>query len=124
MGGYVTVYKSDGVIVSTPTGSTAYALSAGGPIVHPLVEGIIVAPICSHALTQRPLVVPSDQTIHISLRHEVADIYLTLDGQSGHTLQTGDRIEVTRSPNRVKLVRNPSMGYFAILRQKLHWGER
>lgn len=123
-GRHVTIYKSDGVIVATPTGSTAYALSAGGPIVHPLVEALIVAPICSHALTQRPLVVPSTQVIHIALRHEVADIYLTLDGQSGLTLQTGDRIEVTRSKNQVQLIRNPVMDYFAILRQKLHWGER
>jgi NAD+ kinase len=123
-GEYVTTYKSDGVIVATPTGSTAYALSAGGPIVHPSLQGVVVAPICSHALTQRPLVLPSDRVIRITLRSEVADVYLTLDGQAGRTLQSGDVIEVRRSPNTVLLVRNPEMGYFAVLRQKLHWGER
>ncbi len=123
-GTYVTTYKSDGVIVSTPTGSTAYALSAGGPIVHPMLDCMIVAPICPHALTQRPIVVPGDQLVSISLKAEVADVYLTLDGQAGHVLQVGDRIEVQRSENRVLLVRNPKLGYFAILREKLHWGER
>jgi NAD+ kinase len=123
-GEYVATYKSDGIIVATPTGSTAYALSAGGPIVHPSLEGMVVAPICSHALTQRPLVIPADRVIRITLKSEVADVYLTLDGQAGRTLQSGDIIEVRRSPNPVLLVRNPGMGYFAVLRQKLHWGER
>jgi len=123
-GEYVTTYKSDGVIVASPTGSTAYALSAGGPIVHPSLQGVVVAPICSHALTQRPLVLPSDRVIRITLKSEVADVYLTLDGQAGRTLQSGDIIEVRRSPNAVLLVRNPELGYFAVLRQKLHWGER
>lgn len=123
-GQYVTTYKSDGVIVSTPTGSTAYSLSAGGPIVHPMVDGMVVTPICSHALTQRPIVVPSDRTIHIDLKSEVEDVYLTIDGKAGYALKPQDRIEVGRSPNRVLLVRNPRMGYFAILRQKLRWGER
>lgn len=123
-GRYVCTYKSDGVIVSTPTGSTAYALSAGGPIVHPSLDATLVAPICSHALTQRPLLIPADQVIHMSMKTEVSDLFLTLDGQSGLPLQTGDRIEVRRSKNRVLLVRNPKLDYFAILRQKLHWGER
>jgi len=121
---YVATYKSDGMIISTPTGSTAYALSAGGPIVHPLVEGMVVAPICSHALTQRAIVVPSERVVRITLTSEVADVYLTLDGQAGRTLQTGDVIEVRRSQNPVLLIRNPAVGYFSILRQKLHWGER
>lgn len=123
-GQYVTTYKSDGVIVATPTGSTAYSLSAGGPIVHPVVDCMIVTPICSHALTQRPIVVPSERTIHFDLKGTAEDVYLTLDGKAGHSLRPGDRIEVHRSPNRVLLVRNPKMGYFAILRQKLRWGER
>lgn len=121
---YVTTYYSDGIIVATPTGSTAYSLSAGGPIVHPALDSVIVSPICSHALTPRPIVVPPDRTIQISLKSETVDVYLTLDGQSGHALQSGDRIEVQRSPHRTFLIRNPRMGYFAILRQKLHWGER
>lgn len=123
-GQYVTTYKSDGVIVATPTGSTAYSLSAGGPIIHPTVDCMIVTPICSHALTQRPLIIPSERTIHIDLRGEAQDVYLTIDGKAGHALECGDRMEITRSPNRVVLIRNPRMGYFAILRQKLRWGER
>jgi NAD+ kinase len=124
-GQYVTTYKSDGVIVATPTGSTAYSLSAGGPIVHPIVDCMIVTPICPHALTQRPIVVPSERTIHLDLKGGATeDVYLTLDGKAGHNLRAGDRIEVHRSPNRVLIVRNPKMGYFAILRQKLRWGER
>lgn len=120
----VTSYKSDGVIVSTPTGSTAYSLSAGGPIVHPCMDAAILSPICSHALTQRSIVVPADRVIRITLRGETSDTYLTLDGQAGHSLQAGDSIEVTRSPHRVQLVRNSKVAYFTILRQKLHWGER
>jgi len=120
----ITTYKADGVILATPTGSTAYSLSAGGPIVHPSVDCTILSPICSHALTQRSIVVPADRTIRVTLRSETADTFLTLDGQTGHSLQCGDSIEVVRSPNRVNLVRNTRVGYFTILRQKLHWGER
>jgi NAD+ kinase len=120
----ITTYKADGIILATPTGSTAYSLSAGGPIVHPSVDCTILSPICSHALTQRSIVVPADRTIRVTLRSDTADTYLTLDGQTGHSLQGGDCIEVVRSPNRVNLVRNPHMAYFTILRQKLHWGER
>jgi NAD+ kinase len=120
----ITTYKADGIILATPTGSTAYSLSAGGPIVHPSVDCTILSPICSHALTQRSIVVPADRTIRVMLRSEIADTYLTLDGQTGHPLQGGDCIEVVRSPNRVNLIRNPHMAYFTILRQKLHWGER
>ncbi|AGC47202.1 putative inorganic polyphosphate/ATP-NAD kinase [Myxococcus stipitatus DSM 14675] len=120
----ITTYKADGVILATPTGSTAYSLSAGGPIVHPSVDCTVLSPICSHALTQRSIVVPADRVIRITLRSETADTYLTLDGQTGHGLQGGDCIEVVRSANRVNLVRNPRVAYFSILRQKLHWGER
>ncbi len=123
-GEFVTTYKSDGVIVSTPTGSTAYSLSAGGPIVHPTTHAVIVTPICPHSLTQRALLVPSDRSISISLRSDSVDVYLTIDGQAGHPLQTGDRLDVARSPNAVLLIRNPQRSYFSILRQKLHWGER
>ncbi len=123
-GQYVTTYKADGVIISTPTGSTAYSLSAGGPIVHPAVDGMIVTPICPHALTQRPLVIPGEKVITLDLTRGVEDVYLTLDGKSGYPMQPNDRVEVMRSPNRVFLIRNPKMGYFSILRQKLRWGER
>ena len=120
----ITTYKSDGVILASPTGSTAYSLSAGGPIVHPSVECMVLSPICSHALTQRSIVVPADRTVRIRLHAEAADTYLTLDGQAGHSLVGNDVVEVEKSPNRLSLVRNPRMPYFAILRQKLKWGER
>lgn len=123
-GNLVALYKSDGIICSTPTGSTAYSLSAGGPIVHPSLDCMIITPICPHSLTQRPIVVPGDQTIGIVLKQETNDVYLTIDGQAGHPLKTGDRVELKRSKNRAILVSNPGLDYFAILRQKLRWGER
>jgi len=123
-GQYMTTFKSDGVIIATPTGSTAYSLAAGGPIVHPALECALVTPISPHALTQRPFVVPGGQVVNVVLRSEVADVYLTLDGQVGHAMQRGDRLEVWRSSNRTALVSNPNIDYFGILRQKLHWGER
>lgn len=123
-GAYVATYNADGVIFSTPTGSTAYSLSAGGPIVHPAVDCVVVTPICPHALTQRPVVVPGDQLLSVKLTSDLEDVYLTIDGQVGRPLQKGDRIEVQKSPHRLMLVRNPRLDYFAILRQKLHWGER
>lgn len=123
-GAFVATYRADGVIFSTPTGSTAYSLSAGGPIVHPSIDCVIVTPICPHALTQRPIVVPGDQLIRVKLTSDVSDVFLTIDGQAGQSLKRGDRIEVQRSLNRVMLVRNPQLDYFGILRQKLRWGER
>ena len=123
-GEFLALYKSDGVICSTPTGSTAYSLSAGGPIVHPSIDCVVLTPICPHALTQRPIVVPGEQVIRIHLKNVVTDVYLTLDGQIGHPLQRGDRVEVQRSASRAHLVRNPRMSYFEVLREKLHWGTR
>ncbi len=121
---YVATYLADGVIFATPTGSTAYSLSAGGPIVHPSLDCVVVTPICPHALTQRPIVVPSDQVMSVRLVSDLEDIYLTVDGQVGHTLMKGDRIELQKSKNRLLLVRNQALDHFAILRQKLRWGER
>ncbi len=120
---FVTTYKADGVIIATPTGSTAYSLAANGPIVFPTMRGVIVSPICPHTLTQRPLVVPDDQDINVVLRND-AKVYLSLDGQSGVVLARNDRVQVKSSPNRVLLVRNPSFHFFGILRAKLRWGER
>jgi NAD+ kinase len=122
-GGYVTTYKADGVIVATPTGSTAYALAANGPIMYPTMRGVIIAPICPHTLTQRPLVVPDDENIEIVLVNDT-EVYLTLDGQKGMPLERGDRVQVKQSYNRVLLVRNPNIDFFGILRAKLRWGER
>jgi NAD+ kinase len=122
-GDYVTTYKADGVIVATPTGSTAYALAANGPIMYPTMRGVIIAPICPHTLTQRPLVVPDDENIEIILMNDT-EVYLTLDGQKGLPLRRGDRVQVKQSLNRVLLVRNPNLDFFGILRAKLRWGER
>lgn len=123
-GAYVATFKADGVIFSTPTGSTAYSLSAGGPIVHPSIDCVVVTPICPHALTQRPIVVPADLPLKVQLTSQVTDVYLTIDGQAGQPLRLGDRLEVLRSPSRVQIVRNPNLDYFGVLRTKLHWGER
>jgi NAD+ kinase len=122
-GSYVTTYKADGVIVATPTGSTAYALSANGPIVFPSMRGVILAPICPHTLTQRPIVVPDDQTVNIVLTSE-SEVFLTLDGQRALPLTRGDRVQIKQSRNKVLLVRNPNIDYFGILRAKLKWGQR
>lgn len=122
-GKYVTTYKADGIIVATPTGSTAYALAANGPIMYPTMRGVIIAPICPHMLTQRPLVVPDDENIEIVLVND-SEVFLTLDGQKGLKLERGDRVQVKQSHNRVMLVRNPQIDFFGILRAKLRWGER
>jgi NAD+ kinase len=122
-GTYITTYKADGIIVSTPTGSTAYALAANGPIVYPTMRGVILSPICPHTLTQRPIVVPDDQNIEIILANDVK-VFLTLDGQTGERLEKGDRIQVKQSMNHVLLVANPQLDFFGILRKKLRWGER
>jgi NAD+ kinase len=122
-GGYLTTYKADGVIVATPTGSTAYALAANGPIVYPTMEGVIIAPICPHTLTQRPLVVPDDGDTELLLVNDT-EVFLTLDGRPGLPVLRGDRVQVKQSPNRVLLVRNPKIDFFGILRTKLRWGER
>lgn len=120
---YLTTYKADGVIIATPTGSTAYSLAANGPIVYPTMRGVIISPICPHTLTQRPLVVPEDRSINVVLLND-ANVYLSLDGQTGVPLSRGDRVQVKQSQNRVLLVRNPDFHFFGILRAKLRWGER
>jgi NAD+ kinase len=122
-GNYVTKYKADGIIVATPTGSTAYSLAANGPILFPSMRGVILAPICPHTLTQRPIVLPDDRTVNILLVSD-SEVYLTLDGQTGIQLHFGDRVQIKQSHNRVLLVRNPKIDYFGILRAKLKWGER
>lgn len=123
-GTLLTVYKADGIIVATPTGSTAYSLSAAGPIVFPTLEAVVISPICPHTLTQRPVVVPPDRPINVHLRSDNGEVYLTLDGQSGMRIERGDRVEIRRSESRVHLVQNPRLDYFSILRTKLRWGER
>jgi NAD+ kinase len=120
---YVCTLKADGVIVATPTGSTAYALAAMGPILFPTMRGVVLAPICPHTLTQRPLVVPDDETLDILIMND-AEVFLTLDGKKGPALVRGDRVQVKQSYNRVLLVHNARLDFFGILRAKLRWGER
>ncbi|RLB68782.1 MAG: NAD(+) kinase [Deltaproteobacteria bacterium] len=122
--GYLTTFKADGLIISTPTGSTGYSLSAGGPIVYPTLDSIIVSPICPHMLTNRPLLVPPEAQIETILASEGGDVSLTLDGQIGFTLQQYDRISVTRAEHTIKLIISPTTTYFEVLRTKLKWGER
>jgi NAD+ kinase len=122
-GSFVSTLRGDGIIVATPTGSTAYALSAAGPIMDPTMRGVILAPICPHTLTQRPLVVPDDKTVELWIRNDT-DVFLTLDGQKGMKLSRGDRIQAKQSQNRVLLVRNPRIDFYGILRAKLRWGDR
>jgi NAD+ kinase len=122
-GEYVATYKADGIIVATPTGSTAYSLAANGPLVYPTMRGMILTPICPHTLTQRPLVLPDELTVQIVLTND-SEVYLTLDGQKGVRLAKGDLVQVKQSANRVLLVQNPNLDYFGILRAKLRWGER
>jgi NAD+ kinase len=122
-GQFVATYKADGIIVATPTGSTAYSLAANGPILFPTMRSVVLSPICPHTLTQRPIVVPDDQNLEIILMND-SEVYLTLDGQRGVPLERGDRVQVKQSSHRVLLVRNPAIDFFGILRAKLRWGAR
>jgi NAD+ kinase len=121
--GFVCRYRSDGLIVATPTGSTAYSLSAAGPIVHPAVESILVTPICPHTLSDRPVVVPDTSEIELRFSEHSDQVVLTLDGQIGVQLQQGDQVRITRAAERLKLIHPPNKTYFEILRNKLKWGE-
>jgi NAD+ kinase len=123
-GEYVTTYKADGLILSTPTGSTAYSLAAGGPIIYPIVEAFVVTPICPHTLTNRPLVIPDSAKIEVDFQADENAVFLTLDGQVGIELMRGDHIIVRQAPEKLRLVRAAKKSYFHILRNKLKWGER
>jgi NAD+ kinase len=121
---YISTFKADGLIVSTPTGSTAYALSAGGPILYPTINSIVLAPICPHTLTNRPIVLPDDVKIEIMLRSRNEDVFLTLDGQMGFSLRQNDIVEVKKSQYKARLYIPCERDYFEIIRTKLKWGER
>ena len=123
-GAYVTTYRGDGVIISTPTGSTAYSLAAGGPIVHPAMDSILITPICPHTLTNRPLLIPDQAVIEFLLESEESDVSLTLDGQVGFPLRPFDRVVITKAEEPVLFIKSPFKEYFEILRTKLKWGER
>lgn len=118
---YLTTYHADGLILATPTGSTAYSLAAGGPIIHPAVAGIIMTPICPFTLTNRPLILPDTACISMRLAQEASDMMLTVDGQAGFALQDADRIEVCKSPHPVNLVKLPDHSYYDVLKTKLRW---
>ena len=121
---FVCAYKADGLIVSTPTGSTAYSLSAGGPIIFPSVPAICITPICPHMLTNRPVLVPETSVIRIISRTPGESVFLTIDGQVGNPILEGDTLVCRSSDYALLLVRPPHMMFFDVLRQKLKWGER
>ncbi len=119
-------FTGDGVIVATPTGSTAYSLAAQGPVVHPEVEALVLTPICAHSFTQRPVVFPRHQKLDLRLRdqREGNQVQLCLDGQRVFLLKSGDKVSVRCAPHKLKLFEAPSVSYFGVLREKLLWGER
>ncbi len=118
----VTSYRSDGLIISTPTGSTAYNLSAGGPIVNPLLPVVVLTPICPHTFSLRPIVVPDVSTVEVILETETEEVYLTLDGQEGERLGARDLVRVTRSDEQAHLIKVSGRTFYHSLRGKLHWG--
>ena len=125
-GGLVTIVKADGLIVASATGSTAYNLAAGGPIVHPAVDALVLTPIAPHTLTQRPIVIPASSTVEVQphVHADTDDIFVTYDGQTGYPLHGGDVVRIHRAEQALRLVKAPARSYFEVLREKLKWGER
>jgi NAD+ kinase len=123
-GQYMTSYRADGLIIASPTGSTAHSLSAGGPIIHPSIRALVLSPICPFALTNRPIVIPDSATIKVQLttRNEDEDVRVTLDGQTGYSMKSGDILEAKKADIPLKLVQTPGKNYYQLLRKKLHWG--
>jgi len=119
---FVNLFRADGLIVATPTGSTAYNLSAGGPIIYPSMNAIVITPICPFTLSNRPIVVPDDSMIEVRLVTENEEVALTLDGQVGFPLKAGDRALIRKSKTAFNLVQPPNRNYFEVLRNKLKWG--
>jgi NAD+ kinase len=121
---YMTSYRADGLIIASPTGSTAHSLSAGGPIIHPSMRALVLSPICPFALTNRPIVIPDSATIKVKLttRNEDEDVRVTLDGQTGYAMKSGDILEAKKADIPVKLVQTRGKNYYQLLRKKLHWG--
>ncbi len=118
---YITTYRADGLIVSTPTGSTAYSLAAGGPVIHPDVPGIILTPICPFTLTNRPIIIPDSALIEIRLEGDPSDILLTFDGQEGIAIDSSDTIYLEKSKNPIKMISLNDQNYFNVLKARLMW---
>ena len=123
-GEYVATFRADGLIVSTPTGSTAYCLAAGGPIIYPTLPAMVIIPICPHTLTNRPLVIPDSAVVEIIQGSAGEDVHLTVDGQVGVGLRYRDVVSLQRSGRTVALIKSPKLNYFELLRAKLKWGGR
>lgn len=119
---FISQHRADGIIVATPTGSTAYALSGGGPVLHPTLEAITLVPICPHTLSDRPIVVPATRTIRIVMHDDASGATVTCDGQINQPLAAGDCVEIGAAPHRLRLLHPAGHSYFALLRDKLHWG--
>ncbi len=120
-GRYLTTYRADGLIVATPTGSTAYSLAAGGPVLHPGVPAIVMTPICPFTLTNRPLIIPNSSTITINLEKRSADIMLTFDGQQGMEIDDKDTIIIRKGPHPIDMIAEPNQHYYDVLKAKLRW---
>jgi len=119
---FVNSFRADGLIVSTPTGSTAYNLSAGGPIIYPSMNAVVLTPICPFTLTNRPIVVPDTAAINLKLKNENEGVVITLDGQIGYQMKTGDTVSIRKSRTNFNLIKPPNRNYFDVLRNKLKWG--
>src|SRR5687767_12640345 len=119
---FVNSFRSDGLIVATPTGSTAYNLSAGGPIIYPSMNAVVLTPICPFTLTNRPIVIPDNAEIELKLEQENEGVVLTLDGQIGYTMKAQDRVRIRKSRTTFNLLQPPNRNYFDVLRNKLKWG--
>ncbi len=119
---FVNTFRADGLIVATPTGSTAYNLSAGGPIIYPSMTAVVMTPICPFTLTNRPIVVPDDAVIELTLDNENEGVVLSLDGQTGYPMLAGDRVVIRKSTTTFNLVQPANRNYFDVLRDKLKWG--
>ncbi len=121
-GQYMTSYRADGLIISTPTGSTAYSLSAGGPIIHPSMDALVLSPICPFTLTNRSIVIPDQSVIQVELATDNENVRVTFDGQEGCDMIQGDLLEVKKAQNSIQLIQIPGKNYYQTLRNKLHWG--
>ena len=123
-GQYMTSYRADGLIIATPTGSTAYSLSAGGPIIHPSMHTLVLSPICPFTLTNRSILIPDQSIIQVKLAAEYDDVRVTLDGQEGYDMRAGDILKIKKTKTSLQLIRGPNKNYYQILRDKLHWGSQ